>query len=592
MVIVRVQHHKVSFLSYLDTADAVGPVQGGCSVQREGGYGFFDTHLHIDTCQRKGQRDRTGETTAGVEVGGQCYGTARINHLAPAGIRLFQGKGGKREQCGNHAFIRHGTDVGIGSMQQVVGGDGGEFRSQPRTAQRYDFIGMEFQCQSHFTGGGQQAAGLSDREHALLAKDIAKLCQPVLNNGGHDFTDNEIHVIVRASIVFLRHCMRAQKRRNDVHTLVLVIVQTAHHAELQQLGFLVQAVAALALDGGNSHSAHLLQEALCLGAQLDKVALTRSFHCTDNAIFLVTLHHFVYLCSNQYIKWKNMNNNNNQIIRFDWAMKRLLRNKANFSVLEGLLTTLLGEKIVIQKLLESESNQEDEYDKYNRVDMLAENSKGELVLIEVQNNNEYAYFQRMLFGTSKLVTEYINRGESYDKVRKVYSVNIVYFSLGHGTDFVYHGKTEFRGIHQGDILELTPFQKQTFKVDTVSQLYPEYYILKVNGFDQVAKSPLEEWIYYLNTGEIPSSATAPGLEEARERLKLDSMTKDELAAYYRHLDNIVILRDNIYTEREEGRAEGEKQKAIKVASYLKQVGSPTELIIGATGLSKEEVEKL
>lgn len=116
-------------------------------------------------------------------------------------------------------------------------------------------------------------------------------------------------------------------------------------------------------------------------------------------------------------------------------MKRLLRNKANFGVLEGLLTTLLGEKIIIQKLLESESNQEDEYDKYNRVDMLAENSKGELVLIEVQNNNEYAYFQRMLFGTSKLVTEYINRGNNYDKIRKVYSVNIVYFSLGHGTDF-------------------------------------------------------------------------------------------------------------------------------------------------------------
>ena len=249
-------------------------------------------------------------------------------------------------------------------------------------------------------------------------------------------------------------------------------------------------------------------------------------------------------------------NNKNQIIRFDWAMKRLLRNKANFSVLEGLLTTLLGEKIIIQRLLESESNQENEYDKYNRVDMLAEDSKGELILIEVQNNSEYAYFQRMLFGTSKLVTEYINRGESYDKVRKVYSVNIVYFSLGHGRDFVYHGKTEFRGIHTNDLLELSPFQKQTFKVDVVSQLYPEYYILKVNGFNQVAKSPLEEWIYYLNTGEIPSTATAPGLEEAREKLKLDSMTKDELAAYYSHLDNLIILRDNIHTEREEGRAEG------------------------------------
>lgn len=80
-------------------------------------------------------------------------------------------------------------------------------------------------------------------------------------------------------------------------------------------------------------------------------------------------------------------------IRFDWAMKRLLRDKANFKVLEGLLTTLLNEKITIKNLLESESNQEEEYDKYNRVDMLAENSKGNLILIEVQNNNEYAYFQ-------------------------------------------------------------------------------------------------------------------------------------------------------------------------------------------------------
>ena len=279
-------------------------------------------------------------------------------------------------------------------------------------------------------------------------------------------------------------------------------------------------------------------------------------------------------------------------IRFDWAMKRLLRNKANFAVLEGLLTTLLGETILIQKLLESESNQEDEFDKYNRVDMLAENSKGELILIEVQNNNEYAYFQRMLFGASKLVTEYINRGEGYDQVRKVYSVNIVYFSLGCGKDLVYHGKTEFRGIHQGDILELTPFQKQTFKVDSVSQLYPEYYILKVNDFNQVAKSPLEEWIYYLNTGDIPDTATAPGLNEARQRLKLDRMTKEELNAYYRHLDNIVILRDNIFTERAEGRAGGEREARIQIARNLKKAGIPVEVIVKSSGLTVDEVKKI
>lgn len=279
-------------------------------------------------------------------------------------------------------------------------------------------------------------------------------------------------------------------------------------------------------------------------------------------------------------------------IRFDWAMKRLLRNKANYAVLEGLLTTLLEEKVTIHKLLESESNQEDEFDKYNRVDMLAENSKGELVLIEVQNNNEYAYFQRMLFGASKLVTEYINRGEGYEKVRKVYSVNIVYFSLGHGKDFVYHGKTEFVGIHNGDVLELSPFQKQTFKVDKVSQLYPEYYILKVNDFNRVAKTPLEEWIYYLNTGNVPENATAPGLDTVKEQLKLDHMNREELRAYYKHLDNIVILRDNIMTERAEGRAEGRAEEKTAIARNLKALGLTTAQIAQATGLTEDEIRRI
>ena len=292
----------------------------------------------------------------------------------------------------------------------------------------------------------------------------------------------------------------------------------------------------------------------------------------------------------------------NTYIRFDWAMKRMLRNKANFSVLEGLLTTLLSEKIVIQKLLESESNQEDELSKYNRVDILAENSKGDLVLIEVKNANEYAYFQRMLFGTSKLVTEYINRGEGYEHVKKVYSVNIVYFPLGSGKDFVYHGKTEFRGIHENDLLELSPFQKQKFEVDEVSQLYPEYYILKVNDFNKVATTPLEEWIYYLNTGDIPEEAKAPGLENARERLKLDRMSREELNAYYRHLDNIVILRDNIFTGREEGLAEGLAQgkaeglaqgKAEGLAEGLEKGKIKERAVIAqnmyASGLDKEQI---
>ena len=331
-------------------------------------------------------------------------------------------------------------------------------------------------------------------------------------------------------------------------------------------------------------------------------------------------------------------------IRFDWAMKRLLRDKANYAVLEGLLTTLLNEKITIKNLLESESNQEDPYDKLNRVDILAEDSKGDLILFEIQNNNEYAYFQRMLFGVSKLVTEYINRGQGYDNIRKIYSVNIVYFALGSGKDYVYHGTTEFRGIHQDDILQLSPFQREKFKVETVSALYPEYYILRVNDFDKWSSTPLDQWIYFLNTGNIPDEADAPGMSEAREKLKVDALSKVDREAYYRHLDNVVILRNNIVTEREEGRfegieeglregmkkgmaaglekgremgreeglikgreegieeglikgreegiEEGLKKGVIQTARNLKACNVDIETIKAATGLSSEEIERL
>lgn len=288
-------------------------------------------------------------------------------------------------------------------------------------------------------------------------------------------------------------------------------------------------------------------------------------------------------------------------IRFDWAMKRLLRDTSCWTILEGLLTVVLNKPVRILHVLQSCAYCEDDISESFRMDLLVDDSGDGPAWLEIQNNNEYSYYQRTLFGLSKELTTCINcGGDGYEHVRKVYSVNIVYFSLGHGRDFVYHGKTEFRGIHEGDLLELSPFQRQTFHVDEVSQLYPEYYILKVNDFNRVAKSPLEEWIYYLNTGEVPDNATAPGLDTVKKQLQLDRMSKEDLKAYYRHLDNIVILRDNIYTERaegraeglKEGRAEGLKEANLENARRMKAKGYSIEDIMEITGLTMEDVSSL
>ena len=233
----------------------------------------------------------------------------------------------------------------------------------------------------------------------------------------------------------------------------------------------------------------------------------------------------------------------NSYISFDWAMKRLLRNKANHAVLEGLMTSLLGRKYTILKFLESESNQVAEDDKFNRVDILAESDRGELTIIEIQNNRELAYFHRMLYGVSKAITEYINLGNDYDCVRKVFSINIVYFELGQGSDYVYHGKTFFRGLHDtNDILKLSVRQNERFfgksendvlKCKEAGDLFPEYYVLRVNDFDKVATTPLDEWIEFLKTGIIAPEATAPGLSEARECLRVDSLSPADRQDYIR-----------------------------------------------------------
>lgn len=265
-------------------------------------------------------------------------------------------------------------------------------------------------------------------------------------------------------------------------------------------------------------------------------------------------------------------------IRFDWAMKRLLRDKANHAVLEGLVTSLLGRKYTIVRFLESEGNQDDMDDKFNRVDMLAESDKGELTIIEIQNCHELTYFHRMLYGVSKAITEYINLGDDYDKVRKVYSINIVYFELGQGGDYVYHGKTEFRGLHNtNDILKLSVTQSKKFfgieknEYDKLVQreagdLFPEYYVLRINDFDNISKTPIDEWMEFLKTGNIEKNVSAPGLKEAREKLRIDSLTIEERRSYERHMEALRFQRSVIGTSREEGLAEGHAEgyeKGIK-----------------------------
>lgn len=287
-------------------------------------------------------------------------------------------------------------------------------------------------------------------------------------------------------------------------------------------------------------------------------------------------------------------------VRFDWAIKRLLCQKANFDVLEGFLTVFLGEKVTILEILESESNQLSAEDKFNRVDIKARNSKDEIIIIEIQNTRELYYLERILYGVAKAITEHISLGETYYKVKKIYSISVLYFDIGKGNDYLYYGQNHFVGVHTGDHLQVNVKERDAIVSRMPAEIFPEYVLIRVNEFDKVAVTPLEEWMKYLKDGTIRPDTTAPGLSEAREKLKYFSMPPKERMAYDEHLSAVMIQNDVLDSAklegkiegRAEGRAEGRDEERFSIARNMKQLGIPVDVIVKSTGLTSGEIETL
>ena len=302
----------------------------------------------------------------------------------------------------------------------------------------------------------------------------------------------------------------------------------------------------------------------------------------------------------------------NTYIRFDWAMKHMLRDKANFGILEGFISVLLNEDVKIVELLESEGNQDSDSDKFNRVDIKAKNSKGHIIIVEVQLTRQLYYLQRILYGTCKAITEHINIGDKYDQVKKVYSISLLYCDYGQGDDYVYHGQTRFKGIHTGNDLLVNTKEEGVIVQHLPREVFPEYYLVRVNVYDKIPESPLDEWMTYLKTGKVKEDTRTPGLQEVKKKLQYLSMSPKERQAYDAHMDNIMVQNDVLDTAhdegyeegyeegREEGRAEGRaegreegrEEALISVAKKMKEMGLNLDAISAATGMSLQSLRNL
>nr|VFK41641.1 MAG: conserved hypothetical protein (putative transposase or invertase) [Candidatus Kentron sp. SD]VFK47058.1 MAG: conserved hypothetical protein (putative transposase or invertase) [Candidatus Kentron sp. SD] len=288
-----------------------------------------------------------------------------------------------------------------------------------------------------------------------------------------------------------------------------------------------------------------------------------------------------------------------KIITFDWAIKTVLRDKANFDVLEGFLTALFDRPITVLELLESESNQRDEADKYNRVDLLAKTGDGERIIVEVQYLSEMSYLRRLAYGAAKTIVENLKLGEPFSNVKKVYSISLLYFDISHdGDDYIVHGKTEFMGFHTHSPVTLKKSLVGDLRVNETN-VFPEYYLIPLKRFPDVVRDNLDEWVYAFKNNEVLDEFTAPGINALKEKLDYLKMDERERRIFDKHNDHVRSewgIIEAARWEAEEARQEGlekgrEEEKKTLVRSFHGN-GVAIDVIAAATGLSEEVIHRL
>lgn len=298
-----------------------------------------------------------------------------------------------------------------------------------------------------------------------------------------------------------------------------------------------------------------------------------------------------------------------QLVRFDWFIKNLLRDKADFEILEGFLSELLKDNITILEIVESEGNKKSKLDKFNRVDVLVKTANEERVIIEVQNTKELDYLQRILYGTSKTLSETIKESEPYKNVKRIISISVVYFELGQGEDYVYFGETNFIGIHKRDRLRLSEQQIEFFsnKIQTVEQIFPNYYLIRAADFDGNIQDGLDEWVYFFKTAKVQGKFKAKGLAKAKQRLDIAKLTPDERAEYNYYLESLrseasykeqlkfeakqmadEIVEEKVKEKLREKDAEIREELAINLLANNIDI----DTIVSVTNLPKSKIEEI
>jgi hypothetical protein len=292
-----------------------------------------------------------------------------------------------------------------------------------------------------------------------------------------------------------------------------------------------------------------------------------------------------------------------RLISFDYAIKYLLKDKSDFEIVEGFISAILaaeGHKPVkIKSLLESASNKESAMLKSSVADVIVGDEDGNSYIVEIDRSYTDMFLHKACFNSCRLIVDNLSSGQDYTKIKKVFHINLLYFSFKSANTTtqapLHHGKVIFHQVdhkHPVDV-HLADLGMQFFDLHNI---FPEYFVISIPLFDDVIKAEIDEWLYMMKHSEVREDFKSPYMKKVAERLNILKMTEAERRDYDAYLSDSLKNRDYLVSAKEEGieigKAEGEVKKAMEIAQIMLLDGDSIEKIARITGLSTAEIETL
>ena len=289
-------------------------------------------------------------------------------------------------------------------------------------------------------------------------------------------------------------------------------------------------------------------------------------------------------------------NINKPLVSFDYAIKYLLKDKGDYTIVEGFISTLLKTRgykdVKIVALLESESNKEDKKSKRSLADVIVEDEDQNKFIIEIERNVQDSFIHKSLFNTSRLIVDNLSQREDYTQIIKVFHISLLYFPLGSGP--VYHGKTIIYETETNKKLSVRIKNKKSGKTFDATNILPEYFYISVPLFNDRLEKEMDDWLHVMKYDKVPKNYHSPYMKQVAEKLSILKMTPEERANYSHYQKKLHKDRDELQAAdakgREEGIKKGREEEKIKIAKKMLEKNRPIEEIADFTGLTIEDIK--